>query len=322
MIVGSVAVVVASTSIVVCLSLCPSTVSVVSRPSCRSTSTTLAAVHVRVALDGADEVDMRSVDSCSSAARPRTVSVAATQATAASVAGPASACDRSSQPASSPAAASGSATRHGSATPRSSSRSSSASSASAASSASRAARELAPRERLALQGDEPGGPLALDPRLDKAPDRGADDLDRLGHIRGRARARPRRVVELVRQPGRHLAQRGQALALLLGRGDPAGYRRDLAHDAAVHRGRGQREPAEVLGRDHRHAALVSARMLTAHGPPVSTAIAQIHVGANWRPTGSCARPGRARPRPCPRAGRSRPAARSPCSASTLLARMS
>ena len=60
---------------------------------------------------------MRSVDSCSSAARLRAVSVAATQRSAASVAGPASSATRSSHASSTPAAASGSASRHGSGTP-------------------------------------------------------------------------------------------------------------------------------------------------------------------------------------------------------------
>ena len=59
--------------------------------------------------------------------------------------------------------------------------------------------------------------LALDPGLDEAAERRADDVERLGHLRGRAAGGGGRVVELVREPGGHRAERRQPLAVLLDR---------------------------------------------------------------------------------------------------------
>ena len=114
--------------------------------------------------------------------------------------------------------------------------SSSSSSASAASSASSAVGCGRARDRLLLQRDELLGLVALDPGLDELRQRRADHLERLGHLRGGARGGRGRVVELVGEPGGHRAQRGEALAVLLDRGDAAHHRRDLLHHAAVDAG--------------------------------------------------------------------------------------
>ena len=60
----------------------------------------------------------------------------------------------------------------------------------------------------------------------------------------------------------------------------AHHRRDLAHHALVHGRLGEGQPAEVVRLDERQrGTAVSACMRTPSGPPVSTAIAPIQVGA-------------------------------------------
>ena len=108
---------------------------------------------------------------------------------------------------------------------------------------------LGARDRLPVQRDECLGVAALDARLHEPAHRRAHDLERLGHLRRGAARRRRRVVQLVGQPGGHRAERGQPLAVLLEAGDPAHHGRDLLHHAPVHRGVREREAAEVLGRD-------------------------------------------------------------------------
>jgi hypothetical protein len=175
----------------------------------------LAAVHVGVGLDRADERDMRSVDSCSSAARPRAVSDAATQRSAASVAGPASAATRR---ASRVDAGGGErlGERHGSATP--SPRGGRAARPRRRRRRARRARAPAARgERLALQRDEPPASSRSMPASTKRRSRALTDVERLGQLRGGAARGRGRVVELVREPGGHRAERGEPLAVLLDR---------------------------------------------------------------------------------------------------------
>ena len=197
---------------------------------------------------------MREAESSRSAARLRAVSDAATQRRAAPVAGPASSWTCVSHASSTPAAASGSARRHASSTPQASRRSSIASSASAASMLSSSSLSSRARERLALELDEPLGVGALDAGLDELAQRGADHVERVGEVGGGALDRRGRVVELVGEPRGHGAQRLQALAVLLGAGQPRHDRLHLLHHAVVHRRVGERQAAEVVGRDERDLA--------------------------------------------------------------------
>ncbi len=114
-----------------------------------------------------------------------------------------------------------------------------------------------------LQGDEPLGAVALDPGLDELAERGADDLQRVGEVGRGALDGRGRVVELVREPRRHRAQRLQALAVLLGAGQARQDRLHLLHDALVDRRVRARQAPEVVGRDPRH--LAHRRGLHAHG---------------------------------------------------------
>ena len=68
-------------------------------------------------------------------------------------------------------------------------------------------------DHLALQRREPRGVCALDPTLGEGPQGGLDRVERVGQLARAAPRRGRRVVELVREAGRHLAQRGHLLAL-------------------------------------------------------------------------------------------------------------
>jgi hypothetical protein len=103
---------------------------------------------------------------------------------------------------------------------------------------------------LGLERDQGLGRIALDPGLDEARDRADHDVDGLGQLHGRAARGRRRVVELVREPGGHRAERGEPLAVLLDRRDAGHDRRDLAHHAVVHGRVREGEPAEVLALDH------------------------------------------------------------------------
>ena len=214
----------------------------------------VAAVHVGVGLDGADERGHALVDSHSSPERRSAVSVAATQRSAAPVVGPASAATRSSHSWSRPAAASGSAIFQGSSTPRSFRRPSSSSSASEASSACERGRARGALGGLLLQLHELRGVLALDAALDEGPQRGADRVERFGELRRGAPRGGGGVAQLVREPRGHRAERGEALAVGLDCGDATGERGDLPHHAPVDRGLREREAAEVLGADERESA--------------------------------------------------------------------
>ena len=199
-------------------------------------------------------VDMRSVESWLSAARPRTVSVAATQATAASVAGPASACSRSSHSASTPAAASGSATRHGSGTPRPSSRSRSASSASAASRTAIAPRSLAPARASRCRATSPSASARSTPASTKRPIEALTTSTASAICAADRRAAAAGLLSWWASPA--------AIS-------PSEAMRSRCCSTAVIRlmigvtwlmtrpctaGRGQRQSPEVLGGDHRHPA--------------------------------------------------------------------
>ena len=99
---------------------------------------------------------------------------------------------------------------HASGTACASSQSPIASSASAASSPSRAVARPRALQRLALEADEDLGVLALDARVDERRHRAVERVERVGE-RGRGALRRRRgVVELVREPGRHLARARRA----------------------------------------------------------------------------------------------------------------
>ena len=197
---------------------------------------------------------MRSVASRRSSASERAPSDAATQRTAAGSAGPAWRATASSHSASSPAAASGSASSQAPVTPCASSNSPIASSASATASASPPAADPLRRHRVALQVHEPLGVLARDAGLDEVADRPAEHVERVAQGGRVAPGGGRRVVELVRQAGGHLAQRGQLLALHGGGLEAAVDRPERAHDPLEGRARVDQQPAEGLGRDAGHAA--------------------------------------------------------------------
>ena len=194
---------------------------------------------------------MRRVDSCSSAASPRAVSVAATQSSAASVAGPASSATRSSQPRPPRRrrAARRGATARGRRAPRGGRGAPPRRRRRPARRARCAARRA--RDRLVVERDELLGLAPLDARLDEAADRRGDHLERLDHLRGGAPRGGGGVVELVREAGRHRAERGEPLAVLLDARDPAHHRRDLAHHALVDGRLREGEPPEVVGLDQR-----------------------------------------------------------------------
>ena len=110
-------------------------------------------------------------------------------------------------------------------------------------------------KRVAVQLDQLLGLRALDPRVHEAVDRRPDHVERLGKLPRRALRRGGGVVQLVSQPGRHRAERGQPLAVLLPFGDPAHHGRDLAHDTLVHRGLSEGQAAKVVRLDQGHPAL-------------------------------------------------------------------
>ena len=108
------------------------------------------------------------------------------------------------------------------------------------------------------------------------------DLDGLDQVARRAARRRGRVVELVREPGGHRAERGQPLAAGLARVDAAHHRPDHAHHVAVHRAVREREVDELLARDDRDPARPVGDALTGSGLSVIAAIAPIQVGADVR----------------------------------------
>ena len=90
-----------------------------------------------------------------------------------------------------------------------------------------------------------------------------------------------RVVELVREPGGHRAQRGEPLAAGLARVDAAHHRADHVHDLAGAPTRcASASSMNSLARDDRDAAVgPSAHDVTGSGLSVIAAIAPIQVGA-------------------------------------------
>ena len=178
----------------------------------------LAAVHVGVGLDRLHEVGhlRRRLLELARQRRGRSASPRPTRS-AARVAGPASSATRSSHAWSTPAPASGSARRHGSAI------------AEVLEAVEELVLGVGGVERVELASARRGRARAwrgarrarrvgaLDARLDEAADRPADDLERLDHLRGRALRGGGGVVELVREAGRQLAERGEPLAVLLDR---------------------------------------------------------------------------------------------------------
>ena len=263
---------------------------------------------------------MREAESCSSAARPRAVSDAATQRSAAPVAGPASVAHlgqpgaRRRRP---PPAARPGARPRGRRGPRG-----------ARASRPRRRRRRAPSSAVALprraRAPRAAGRRAArrrsrsTPGLHELAERRADDVERVGQVGRGALDGRGRVVELVGEPRRHRPQRLQALAVLLGAGQARHHRLHLPHDALVHRRMREREAAEVVGRDERDLARRrSAAMRTASGPRVRTAMAPIQVGADLAPDrlGAAVVDDR-RSAPRPRAGRRARATSTPCSASS------
>ena len=105
-------------------------------------------------------------------------------------------------------------------------------------------------EGLFAEIGDPGGALAFHAGVDERPQRRVHHVQRLTQLLGRPPRRRRRVVQLVREPGGHRAERGEPLPVLLDRGDPAHQWPDLAHDPAVHRRVCEREPPELRRRDH------------------------------------------------------------------------
>ena len=109
-------------------------------------------------------------------------------------------------------------------------------------------------ERAAVQLDELRGVLALDARRHERADRRADRVERFDELGcGTARGGGG-VVELVREPSRHRAQRGEPLAGALDGGQPRHHGPDLTHDAAMHGRRRERELDEPRRRDQGQAA--------------------------------------------------------------------
>ena len=230
-----------------------------------------AAVHVRVGLDRRRRASpIRSVDSRSSAAelaRGQRRGDPAQRAPA--VAGPASSCDlRRATPSSTPAAASGSASRHGSATPSVLERvehlvlgvggveRDRARCASARVAAPRAGASTSSSRLLALDARLRRTRPSVEPSTSSASARSAG-----GALGGRGR-----VVELVREPGGHRAERREPLAVLLDRGERGSSTgRTCAHDRGGAPGGGRARArrsrsagisahrAPASSRDHAHA---------------------------------------------------------------------
>src|SRR3954454_24147628 len=106
-------------------------------------------------------------------------------------------------------------------------------------------------DRLLLGLEQLRRVLALDAGLHERAQRVVGDLERFHERAGRALGRGGGVVELVREPGGHRAERREPLAVGLDRGQPRGDRRDLAHDPLVHEAVLAREVDEPLARDQR-----------------------------------------------------------------------
>ena len=155
---------------------------------------------------------MRSVESAARCASARAVSDAATQRSASSVAGAGDARTRSSHSSSSPAARAARRSATASATPRSSSRVEHR--VLGVGGVERVERRAlrGALERLALEREQLLGVLALDAGLDERASASSMTSSASTRSRRRALGRGRRVVELVREPGRHRAERGEPLA--------------------------------------------------------------------------------------------------------------
>ena len=162
---------------------------------------------------------MRSMDPTSSDASSCAVNDAAIQARTVVVAGPAIACTRVTHSASSPAAgSSGAENRHASRMPA----------------ASKQAVRDAALERLLLDREQLRGVVALDAALDGRPQCAVDGLNAVGEVAGGAASGGCRVVELVRETGRHRPQRGEPLAGGGARLQEAHDRTDHVHHVPVH----------------------------------------------------------------------------------------
>ena len=265
---------------------------------------------------------MRCVDSCSSAARLRAVSVAATQRQrGVRWPGRRPRPRARSQSSSTPAAASGSASRQGSGMPSSSRRSSSSSSASAAS---------RPSSAVALRGARRSPPAAARPaarprRARCRPPRSAGcvELTTSSASAMSAAARLAAAAGLLSScasPAAIVPSDGQALAVLLDGGEAGHHRRHLAHDPVVHRRAartraGGSRPARISR--CRHGA-VRARIRTPsgaageHGDRADPGRRDLAPDGSGPPVALTSRSAR-----CPRAAGARPGGSSPCSASML-----
>ncbi len=109
--------------------------------------------------------------------------------------------------------------------------------------------------RLVVQLDELGRAVSPEADVDERVEGGVGHVERLGELGGGALRGRRRVVQLVRQPGRHRPQRGEPLAALLDRGHAAHHRPHAPHHRPVDGRLRERETAEVVGRDVADAAL-------------------------------------------------------------------
>ena len=113
--------------------------------------------------------------------------------------------------------------------------------------------------------------VALDPRVDEQPDRRGQHVERLGEIGGGAARGGGRVVELVREPGRHRAERREALAVLLARRDRA----DTGRTARITR--------RCTGRWLSASRVKSSASITASRTSVTVRISPREAGLGQRP---------------------------------------
>ena len=149
--------------------------------------------------------------------------------------------------------------------------------------------------RLALEREEHLGVGTLDAGVDERGHRPVERVERVGE-RGRGPlGGRRRVVELVREPRRHLAERGELLALELARLEPRHHRPEDP-DHLLERGRGREQQV--------------AEPVRARSAPRGWARRRGSRRAPRCPTGRGSRPSRSARRGGGRAPRGRPPARS------------
>ena len=235
---------------------------------------------------------MRCVESLSSATRSPAVSVAATHFSAFGVAGPASAATCSSHATSTPAAASGSASSHGAGTPRSSSASCKASSASAASSAAERRATRRAVHRLLMQRQQLLGLGALDAGLDERAQGVVDDGSARPSWSAARWAAAAGLLSSCASPAAILpssARRSRFCSMSLMRRTTGAM---FFMTRACTAGCDSASRLKSSGATRAIRQFVSACIRTPIGASVSAAIAPIHVGAVWRPTGSGRSPSR------------------------------